>query len=449
MTDRPRFDAEETTSSYSPPPDNRPRSAVEQGWVPPQPQTPQHWIEPTWNQGLQAPVPLPVPAKPRRGRTLAALLVISLISAGLASGVTYYLLLATGHLDSNTVPPSRPGGLAASQTPVAQNVTITEQSAVTQAAQAVSPAVVTITSRAGAETTDPFSLPATGIGSGVIYNTIGWILTNRHVVCGADALTVKLLDGSEYTGHTYGTDSLTDLAIVKVEGKDLPAARLGDSSALKPGQLSIAIGSPLGTFTNSVTSGVISAMGRDIVVNDDCGNGGQKSLRNLIQTDAAINPGNSGGALVDSSSAVIGINTATAGNAQGIGFAIPINIAKPIMQQAVGGQPLTRPWLGVYYLAITPAVKTAQNLPIDYGVVVKAPAGSTDPSVIPGSPAAGAGIQDGDIITAIDEHQIDAIHTLDEILTQYSPGDDLTITVLRKGEAKELTLKLGTRPAQT
>jgi 2-alkenal reductase len=218
---------------------------------------------------------------------------------------------------------------------------------------------------------------------------------------------------------------------------------------LKPGQLSIAIGSPLGTFTNSVTAGVVSAMGRDIVVNDECGNGGQKALRNLIQTDAAINPGNSGGALVDSSGAVIGINTATAGNAQGIGFAIPINIAKPIMQQAVDGQPLTRPWLGVYYQPITPALKTAQNLPIDYGVVVKAPQGSTDPSVIANSPAAKAGIQDGDIITAINDQQIDAVHTLDEILTQYSPGDDLTITILRKGETKELTLKLGTRPAQT
>jgi S1-C subfamily serine protease len=449
MTDRPRFDAEETTSSYSPPPDDRPRWAAEPGWVAPQPQTPQHWIEPTWNQGPQAPLSPPASARPRRGQTLVTLLVISLLSAGLASGGTYYLLLSTGHLSSTGAPQDRPTGPAASQAPVAQNVTITEQSAVTQAAQAVSPAVVTITSRAGAQTTDPFSLPATGIGSGVIYNAVGWILTNRHVVCGADALTVKLLDGSEYTGHAYGTDSLTDLAIVKVEGKGLPAAKLGDSSALKPGQLSIAIGSPLGTFTNSVTSGVVSAMGRDIVVNDECGNGGQKSLRNLIQTDAAINPGNSGGALVDSSGAVIGINTATAGNAQGIGFAIPINIAKPIMQQAVDGQPLTRPWLGVYYQPITPALKSAEKLPIDYGVVVRAPQGSTDPAVIAGSPAAKAGILDGDIITAINEQQIDAIHTLDEILTHYSPGDELTITVLRSGETKELTLKLGTRPAQS
>ena len=132
MTDRPRFDAEETTSSYSPPPDNRPRWAVEQGWVPPQPQTPQHWIEPTWNQGLQAPLAPPAPARPRRGRTLVTLLFISLLSAGLASGGTYYLLLATGHLDAPAAPLSQPAGQTATQTPVAQNVTITEQSAVTR-----------------------------------------------------------------------------------------------------------------------------------------------------------------------------------------------------------------------------------------------------------------------------------------------------------------------------
>jgi serine protease Do len=449
MTDRPRFDADETTSSYSPPLDERPRWAVEQGWVPPEPQTPQHWIEPTWSQGPQIPVPVPPPARPRRGRTLVSLVFISLLSAGLASGGTYYLLLGTGHLDLPPAPLSQPGGPVASQPPIAQTITITEQSAVTQAAQAVSPAVVTITSRAGAQTTDPFSLPATGIGSGVIYNSSGWILTNRHVVCGADVLTVKLLDGSEFTGSTYGIDSLTDLAIVKVDGKNLPTARLGDSSALKPGQLSIAIGSPLGTFTNSVTSGVVSAMGRDIVVTDECGTGAQKALRNLIQTDAAINPGNSGGALVDSSGAVIGINSATAGNAQGIGFAIPINIAKPIMQQAVEGLPLTRPWIGVYYVVITPALKTTESLPIDYGVLVKAQQGSADPSVIANSPAARAGVQDGDIITAINDQRIDATHTLDDTLTQFSPGDELTVTVLRKGETKELTLKLGTRPAQT
>jgi serine protease Do len=449
MNDRPRFDADETTSSYSPPPDDRRGWGIEHGWVPPQPLTPRHWIEPTWSPGLPGSVSQPPPARPRRGRSLLMLVFISLLSAGLASGGTYYLLLSSGRLNPTPGPSSQPAGQAVAPSPLVQNVTINEQSAVTQAATAVSPAVVTITSRAGAQTTDPFSLPATGIGSGVIYNTGGWILTNRHVVCDADALTVKLLDGTEFTGRNYGTDSLTDLAIVKVDGKDLPAVKLGNSSALKPGQLSIAIGSPLGTFTNSVTSGVVSAMGRDIIVNDECGNGGQKALRNLIQTDAAINPGNSGGALVDSTGAVIGINTATAGNAQGIGFAIPINIAKPIMQQAVDGKPLTRPWIGVYYVPITPALKTAQNLPIDYGVLVQAQPGSTQPSVVADSPADRAGIRDGDIITAINDEQINATHTLDEILTEYSAGEDLTVVVLRKGDTRELTLKLGIRPAQT
>ena len=228
-------------------------------------------------------------------------------------------------------------------------------------------------------------MPATGIGSGVIFDKSGWILTNRHVVCGADSLTVKLSDGREFTGKTYGIDTLTDLAIVKVDATDLPVAQLGDSSTLKPGQLAVAIGSPLGTFTNSVTAGVVSALGRDIDVQDDCSASGTESLRNLIQTDAAINPGNSGGALVDASGAVIGVNTAVAGDAQGIGFAIPINIAKPIMQQALAGKPLSRPWIGIYYQPITTALKQANNLPIDYGVLVAAPSGSNAPAVVVGT----------------------------------------------------------------
>ena len=286
----------------------------------------------------------------------------------------------------------------------------------------------------------------------MIYNAGGWILTNRHVVCGADALTVKLLDGTEFTGRTYGTDSLTDLAIVKVDGKDLPAVKLGDSSALKPGQLSIAIGSPLGTFTNSVTSGVISAMGRDILVNDECAQRqAQKALRNLIQTDAAINPGNSGGALVDSSGEVIGINTATAGNAQGIGFAIPINIAKPIMQQAVDGKQLTRPWIGVFYQPVTPALKTRPE-PADRlrRPGRRRPRAAPGPSVDRRQPGRQGGAQGR---RHHHRHQRPEARRHATPWTrpspQYSPGDELTVTVLRNGETKDLTLKLGTRPAQT
>ena len=255
MTDRPRFDAEETTSSYSPPPDNRPRWAVEQGWVPPQPQTPPHWIDPSWDQGLQAPVPAAPHARPRAWsdhrrptRRLAAL-------GWVASGGTYCLLLSTGHLDPATAPPpgatGRGGNLGPGRPDRHHHRAIGRDAG----RRSGEPGRGDHHLAGRCRDDGPFSFPATGIGSGVIYNAVGWILTNRHVVCGADALTVKLLDGSEYTGHESGIDSLTDLAIVKVDGKNLPAAKLGDSSALEPGQLSIAIGSPLGTFTNSVTPG--------------------------------------------------------------------------------------------------------------------------------------------------------------------------------------------------
>lgn len=449
MTTQPPFEGEETTTSYSPQPTERPRWPVEQTWSTPQPQTPQHWFEPTW-QPYQAPTPEPVDrgGGRRRAGVLAALVMVSLISAVAAAGGTAYLLRGTTPAAAAVAPTQAPVAAAATTPGPVQPVTIDEQSAIIGAAETVSPAVVTIVStQAGGNANDPFSMPATGVGSGVIFDKNGWIITNRHVVCGADSLNVKLADGREFTGKTYGIDTLTDLAIVKVNASDLPVARVGDSAALKPGQLAVAIGSPLGTFTNSVTAGVVSALGRDIQVQDDCSQSGQESLRNLIQTDAAINPGNSGGALVDSSGSVIGVNTALAGNAQGIGFAIPVNIAKPIIGQALQGKALSRPWIGIYYQPITTAIKQANSLPIDYGVLVIAPSGSTQPAVLPNSPAATAGVKDGDIITAVNDQRIDGTHSLDDVLTQYAPGDELTLSILRNGQTKDLSVTLGTRPA--
>ena len=333
-------------------------------------------------------------------------------------------------------------------------VTRVEQSDIIAAVERVSPAVVTITSRAAAgdlAASDPFALPATGVGSGVIFSTdqAALVLTARHVVCGAEALTVKLLDGREFPATTYGIDTLTDLAIVRIEsgGEDLPVARVGDSSALQAGQVAIAIGSPLGTYTNSVTSGVISATGRDVPVTERCGIGGDRVLRNLIQTDAAINPGNSGGPLIDANGRVIGVSTAVAGDAQGIGFAVPVNIARPIMDQAIAEKPLTRPWIGVRYEPVTPSLVARLSLPVDYGVLVSQSTGSADPAVIPDSPAAKAGIAEGDLITAVNEERIDAAHNLDDLLSQYRPDDVLSLAVLRAGQTLTVRLTLGTRPA--
>jgi 2-alkenal reductase len=240
-------------------------------------------------------------------------------------------------------------------------------------------------------------------------------------------------------------DTYTDLAIVRIEGSRLPVARIGDSSNLKQGQRIVAIGSPLGDFTNSVTAGVISAFGRSITVNDEQ-TGQPVRVRSLIQHDASINPGNSGGALVDISGQVVGINTAVASTAQGIGFAIPINIAKPIMSEAVAGQPLSRPWIGIYYTSLDPATAAELKAPLDYGALIGPPEGSTTPAVHPGSPAERAGLRDGDIITGMDGQKIDATHSLEDLLIAQKSGDTVQVEVLRDGQAVTVSLILGTRP---
>ncbi|HLB44918.1 MAG TPA: trypsin-like peptidase domain-containing protein, partial [Candidatus Limnocylindrales bacterium] len=304
---------------------------------------------------------------------------------------------------------------------------------------------VTITATVG-DSTDPFDLPATGIGSGIIYDPAGWVLTNRHVVADATVVTVELNDGRQVQGTVYGVDTLTDLAIVKIDATDLHAAPIGDSAELKPGQTAIVIGSALGTFTNSVTSGVISALGRSLVVTDPL-TSERRRLRNLIQTDAAINPGNSGGPLVDVNGQVIGVSTAFAEGAQGIFFAIPINIAKPIMRQAIAGDPLTRPWIGIIYVTLDRNLATENNLPIDYGAWLSPDTGTGDPPVMDGSPAQTAGLKAGDVITSIDGRRIDAAQGLDDLLSLYEPGDRLTLSVLRGGETLQIGITLGTRPA--
>jgi S1-C subfamily serine protease len=461
MTDRPRLDVDDTTSSYSPPPSARPRW-VDQGWGAASSSTPggsprsagtPHWYDPTWQSGgggdrtggSSTP-------RPRRSPGLPALVVVAVAAGVLGAATTVGGLGLAGFLGR----PSEDAGRSVPLQTAAgtQTVVNLERSDITAAVGRVSPAVVTITTRSAAGdlvATDPFSLPATGIGSGFIYDERGLVLTARHVVCDADALTVKLLDGREFPATTYGIDTLTDLAIVQLEAgaEDLPVARIADSSALQPGQVALAIGSPMGTYTNSVTSGVISATGRDITVTERCGAGGERVLRNLVQTDAAINPGNSGGPLVDSSGRVIGISTAVAGNLQGIGFAIPINIARPIMDQAVAGkQPLTRPWIGVFYEPVTPALVGELDLPVDYGILVRRAAGSTEPAVVAGSPADAAGIVEGDLVTAINDERIDASHRLEDLLAQYGPEEQLSLSILRDGQPVTVRLTLGTRPAQ-
>jgi serine protease Do len=201
---------------------------------------------------------------------------------------------------------------------------------------AATPSVVTITSETQARNGfSPFSVPATGVGSGVVLTADGYILTNAHVVADSSSLTVQLEDGTEYPATVVDANTAKDLALIKVKATGLTPARIGDSTRLEVGQTAIAIGSPLGTFTETVTKGIVSAVDRTITVNDEA-TGRPTTLTGLIQTDAAINPGNSGGPLLDASGAVIGINSAVSTNAQGLGFAIPIDAATSFIAQATG-----------------------------------------------------------------------------------------------------------------
>src|SRR5258705_499455 len=345
-----------------------------------------------------------------------------------------------------TAPPSQIDAVTSPQSTNAgalQPVAIDESSATIAVATNVSPAVVKIRVTGATDTGNLGVIPPTGVGSGVIFNSNGWILTNHHVVEGGEKFDVELKDGRTLEGTVYGIDTLTDLAIVKVAATDLPTAPIRESDALKVGQLVIAIGSPLGTYSNSVTSGIVSAKGRSLTTTTN------EQLSNLIQTDAAINPGNSGGPLLDAGGNVIGINTAIAENSNGIGFAIPIDIARPIMAQAVAGEPLSRPYLGIHFVSITRQIADAQKLPVDSGALV----GGVDPNGTPvsgvesGKPADLGGIKDGDIIVSLDDKVIDEEHPLDATLAQFSPGDTVDVKILRDGATLTLKVTLGTRPA--
>jgi S1-C subfamily serine protease len=361
-----------------------------------------------------------------------------LASAVLASGGTY--LAVSAAIGTPPAPASTPVGNVASTGSFAGG-----QGSVVDIVKAVSPAVVTIVAD-GVTSTDPQTgqtRQGTATGSGVIFDANGLILTNHHVVEGnPSTLTVNLKDGRSFDATIYGIDTLTDLAIVKVDATGLPTAPIGDSSTIQVGQQAIAIGSPLGEFTDSVTSGIISALGRSIPV--DTG----EVLTNLIQTDTAINPGNSGGPLFDPSGKVIGINTAGASNSQGIGFAIPIDIARPLLTQASAGQPLARPYLGIHFETIDPAIQKANSLPVANGawIPTASAAGSGD-VIVAGGPAAQGGLEAGDIITAVNGTTLDAAHPLDMVTSQLAPGASIKLDVLRGGQTTQLTVVLGTRPA--
>ena len=280
-----------------------------------------------------------------------------------------------------------------------------------------------------------------GSGSGFIVSQDGYILTNNHVVQGADRVTVRLLDNREFTATTVGTDPNTDIAVIKIQATQLPTVRMGDADSTKIGNWVLAIGNPLGeAFTFTVTAGIVSAKGRGLREL----NSSRYAIQDFIQTDAAINPGNSGGPLVNVRGEVIGINAAIAsetGYYNGYGFAIPINLARTVMTQLIATGHVERAVIGVEVRAITPEDAEDTKLPEIRGVVVNAFNPPED------SPAKRAGIQEGDVIVAVDGQQIESVAQLQQRVGFKKPGEIAQVTVVREGGVrKTLPVKLTAAP---
>ena len=269
-------------------------------------------------------------------------------------------------------------------------------------------------------------------GTGIIVSENGYILTNKHVVEGSSDISVVTNDGNSYDNvEIITTDPLSDIAILKISNaKGLKAAELGDSKALNIGQQVIAIGNALGEYDGTVTSGIISGVGRTVNASSDDG-ATKETLTDMIQTDAAINSGNSGGPLVNAQGQVVGVNTAVASEAQGIGFAIPISSVKGILKSIAEGKTPNRAYLGANYISVNPQVQKAYNLNVSKGALIKNRNGK---SIISGSPAQKAGLKDGDIITKIDDIEISKNISLGSLIGEKSAGDKVKITYLRDGK---------------
>lgn len=384
------------------------------------------------------------PTTPRKGGPAypdgVALVLAVVIAGALLGGVVLpqYLNVRPVFSNQQAATPAQPRAATAvlSSAPAGPTVSTgltPEELVVINVVKQVRPAVVNINTESQVQTV--FGVfPQQGAGSGVIVRSNGYILTNNHVVQGAQAIKVTLLGGKVLSGKVVGTDPLVDLAVIKVDSPEaLPAAELGNSGSLQVGQSTIAIGNPFG-LGSTVTTGVVSALNRNIQLPN-------LIVENLIQTSAAINPGNSGGGLVDSSGRVIGINTAIVPNAQGIGFAIPSDVARVELEQLIAYGRVIRPWVGVVYGGeVDPQTAKLYNLGIDHGVVVR--------QVEKGAPADRAGVQPGDIITEVNGEKITSWNDFVRDVVTKKSGDKITLTIVRERRTIRMPVVLAERPAE-
>lgn len=387
----------------------------------------------------------------RNGQAGTWLAVLGIVVIALVSG------LAGGWLESHNE-----GGVLSGNLTGQKKIVTTQSQLISQIAKTVGPSVVSVNVNiTGSSSQGGFGLfgfaqpeQEQAAGTGIIISK-DIVVTNRHVVpAGTTSVSITLNDGTELKdvsviGRTSASDSL-DIAFLKIndtKGHKLTPAVIGDSSTVQVGDDVVAIGNALGQFQNTVTSGIISGYGRSVQAGSSSGGSSSENLVDLFQTDAAINEGNSGGPLVNLNGQVIGINTAIAGNAQNIGFAIPINDVKGLIKQVVKTGQFSRPYLGIAYIPLTADVASEYGLHVQNGAFIAPSSDPTNPSVISGSPADKAGLKEGDIITAIDGTSVDQTHSLTGLISQHQPGDKVDLTVIRNNSTIHIAATLGTAPS--
>lgn len=360
-------------------------------------------------------------------------ILLGVVGGGIMGGLVGMYVARNNTSQINIPVPQQIKAVTTGQPPVVQNLTVNSSSEVIDTVRKVEPAVVTVvTNLSGGN--NSFGGTVQASGSGVIISQDGHVITNNHVIEGANSVSVIYNDGTRVDAAVVGADPLTDVAVLKVNGNVPAFVPFGDSNSLQLGEWVIAIGSPLGNYRGSVTLGVVSGVNRKVAQQEG-----------LIQTDAAINHGNSGGPLINLTGQIIGINTLVVRDnvggapAEGLGFAVPSNTVRSVAEQLIARGRIEYPFIGISYTEVTPQIAAEMNLSAKHGVLLT--------QITPGSPAESAGLQTNDVITLIDNHPIDENNSLRSILFSYHVGDKVNLTVERGGQSIQVNLTLVARPA--